>query len=72
MSDVFLTVAQVRDLTGLTQPSAQIRWLRKNGVTHYVRVDGHPRVPISAVTNPSEPKSIAQAVPDFDAVRVGH
>lgn len=41
---MFLTSRQLADLTGLTQGAAQIRWLRKNGIEHTVRVDGKPRV----------------------------
>lgn len=40
---MFLTAAQLEELTGYIQPAAQIRWLRKSGVAHYVRSDGKPR-----------------------------
>jgi hypothetical protein len=65
---MFLTPAQLEDLTGYTQPAAQVRWLRKNGVTHYVRADGHPRVPVSAF---QAQERVPQG-PNFEALRVRH
>lgn len=68
---MFLTVAQLQELTGYVQPAAQVRWLQKNGLRHFVRADGHPRVPAAAVTDPPAGR-LTKAVfsPDFDAVRV--
>lgn len=41
---VFLLDAEVLDMTGLRQPAAQVRWLKRNNVSHFVRADGRPRV----------------------------
>ncbi len=41
----YMTPLELKDLTGLTQSAAQIRWLKANGIEHFVRVDGKPRVP---------------------------
>jgi hypothetical protein len=67
---MFLTPEQVADLTGYVQPAAQIRWLRKNGVQHYVRCDGRPRVPVSAI-GPAR-QAEGPKGPNFDAIRARH
>ncbi len=41
---MFLNPQDVRDLTGLVRPSAQIRWLTANGWHYAVDVHGQPRV----------------------------
>lgn len=65
---MFLTDAQLRDLTGYRLAAYQVRWLQKAGIHHYVRADGKPRVPVSAVDNPiSGRKAVVQ--PDFTALR---
>lgn len=64
---MFLTPQQVFELTGYTQKSAQVRWLRKNGVQHYVRADGRASVPVGAIGKPSD---APRKGPNFDAVRV--
>ena len=46
---MFLTVKELIELTGLTRPSAQIRWLRLNGLDVLVRADGRPIVSRAAV-----------------------
>lgn len=63
---MFLTAAELEDLTGLVQPAAQIRWLRKNGVDHYVRSDGKPRVPRDAIGKRPSPSPKG---PNFDAIQ---
>lgn len=45
MSALYMSHDELQELTGLIQPAAQIRWLKANGVEHFVRVDGKPRVP---------------------------
>lgn len=73
MSDLFLTGEQVRELTGYMQPSAQVRWLRMNGMTHWVRADGHPKVPVSAIReNAVTVSGCGAAIPDFESVRVSN
>ena len=50
MLALFLTTEQLCDLTGLRQPAAQVRWLQRNGIEHYVWADGKPRVPLRFLT----------------------
>jgi Domain of unknown function (DUF4224) len=64
---MFLTLDQLYELTGLTQAAAQVRWLRKNGIRHYIRADGRPSVPADAFAKPDAPQ---KRQPNFDAVRV--
>jgi hypothetical protein len=65
---MFLTEDQLQELTGYRQPKAQVTWLQKNGVRHYVRADGRPKVPTAAIESPD---GVVPSVvlPDFDAVR---
>jgi hypothetical protein len=41
---MFLTAAQLAELTGYVKPSKQIEWLRRNGVPHFVNAAGRPVV----------------------------
>lgn len=65
---MFLTDAQVRRLTGEQEKSAQVRWLVKEGVRHWVNACGKPVVPCSAIDTPwkSEPQGWA---PDFSRMK---
>ncbi len=73
MSSLYLSPDEMSELTGLTQGAAQIRWLQKNGIRHFVRADGKPRVPRRAVTEEADSSSASLDLqPNFDAVRVGH
>ncbi len=45
---MFLTPEQLRELTGYQLAAYQIRWLQSRGVTHWVRADGKPVVPVGA------------------------
>jgi hypothetical protein len=66
---MLLTEHEIADLTGYVQAAAQIRWLRKNGLTHFIRADGKPRVPKS-VLEASGSAAMAQTVePNFAAIR---
>lgn len=70
MSDaLFLTDAELVDLTGLSQAAAQIKWLRKYGIKVYRRVDGKPRVPRAAFVPQSRPASAAPVQPNFEVLR---
>lgn len=65
---MFLTAEQLQDLTGYRLAAYQVKWLRKSGIRHYVRADGKPRVPVSAVDEgKSAPKQVVQ--PDFAALK---
>lgn len=66
---MFLSAEQLLELTGYIQPAAQIRWLQKNGVRHFVRADGHPVVQPSAL----EPQIAGRrAEPKFEAIGRRH
>jgi len=41
---MFLTPAELEQLTGYRRPAAQIGWLRSRGIRHYVNGAGHPVV----------------------------
>ena len=66
---MFLTNAQLQELTGYQKPSAQIRWLRAQGLRRWVRADGRPAVPITAIDGPAPPQVRPQ--PNFAAIRKG-
>ena len=42
---LWMTHDEVCHMTGRERPTAQIRWLERNGVDHFVRADGKPAVP---------------------------
>lgn len=66
---MFLTAAELNDLTGLKQGAAQVRWLRRNGIPHTIRVDGKPSV-LSSAINPKSSQPPRR--PDFAALQAGH
>ena len=41
---MFLSPAELAELTGLKRPSAQARWLAQAGLRHVLGADGRPRV----------------------------
>jgi len=67
---MFLTPQELHDLTGYVQPAAQIRWLQKNAIEHYVRSDGKPRVP-SPVRRSTGPAKAGPS-PRFEAIAGTH
>lgn len=66
---MFLSPEQLLELTGYVQPAAQIRWLRRNGVRHFVRADGRPVVQPSALEPPRETR---RSEPKFEALDRRH
>jgi hypothetical protein len=46
---MFLTAAQLRELTGYKVQTKQRRWLEENGIPHSVNAGGKPVVLVSAV-----------------------
>jgi hypothetical protein len=66
---VFLIPRQLYELTGYTQPAAQIRWLQRNGIRHFVRADGRPVVTKDAL---QERRAAVTVEPTFTALRVRH
>jgi hypothetical protein len=72
--NLFLTVDELRELTGLTRASAQIRWLRENRWAFAVRADGRPVVSAAEASKHLETaagRKPASAEPDFAAARRG-
>ncbi|HEY1724001.1 MAG TPA: DUF4224 domain-containing protein [Steroidobacteraceae bacterium] len=67
---MFLTREQLEELTGYRQPARQIGWLRKNGVQHFVRADGHPTVRADSIA-PDRPTRTS-IEPNFDALPARH
>lgn len=63
---MFLTQQQIQELTGYRRKCEQVRWLRKNGIRHYVRADGHPTVPANAL---EAPRQKVRAEPNLEAVQ---
>jgi hypothetical protein len=47
---MFLSENDLRQLTGVKRPTAQVRWLRKNGYRHTVNEIGFPVVMIAEVS----------------------
>lgn len=41
---IYLTVQELREITGRMKAAAQIRWLRRHGFTVLARADGKPLV----------------------------
>lgn len=71
---MFLTADELRELTGLTRWSAQIRWLSARGWAHAVRADGRPVVSRKEAerqleSRGSAPRARATSEPDFAAAR---
>jgi Domain of unknown function (DUF4224) len=68
---MFLDASELADLTGYRQSAAQVRWLRKNGITHYVRADGQVRVPRSFFAD-RETKAVIALEPNYAALQARH
>lgn len=68
---MFLDASELLDLTGYRQPAAQVRWLRRNGITHYVRADGQVRVPRAFFAD-RETKAIIAVEPNYAALQARH
>jgi len=46
---MFLSINELRALTGYQRPSCMIRWLRENGFVFTVAADGYPRILVDHV-----------------------
>lgn len=44
MSLIYLTADELKGISGYCKPTAQLRWLRRNGFTALLRADGIPLV----------------------------
>ena len=61
---------EVTELSGLKQPAAQIRWLRREGFQFRVAADGRPRVLRAAIVNAlggteAQPRQLRRVGPDW-------
>ena len=71
---MFLTRNETHELTGYKIPSAQIRWLQKNGILFRVGADGYPRVLMSEIEfqmlshTKSNKHFSVQETPNFEAL----
>lgn len=66
-----LTREELRDITGLQRPKAQLRWLRANGFVALQRGDGMPlvsRAHFEAMMGAATGQKRAVAEPDFGAL----
>jgi hypothetical protein len=69
VNTLFLTPAEIRELTGLQRPAAQCRWLARNGYRFEVGGDRQPKVMRAqlearqGITSPARPTG-----PDFSAL----
>ena len=53
-TDLFLTRAELKDLTGYDFKSKQITHLRDHGIPHFISATGNPRVSRSILSGPSK------------------
>lgn len=70
---MFLTAAELAELTGYVRPSAQVRWLRARHWRFELNAAGHPRVARAYLEKRMVAREGAGAVesasPDFGAIR---
>lgn len=52
---MFLTEEELRTLTGYSQRAYQVRWLKRNGLPHWVAKGGRVIVPKEALSGNKEP-----------------
>ncbi|MDO6610539.1 DUF4224 domain-containing protein [Shewanella sp. 1_MG-2023] len=62
-----LTEKDLEQLSGFTQPAAQIKWLLLQGIKHFVRKDGRPSLTWDFVNNPNGATN-KTAKPNFGAL----
>jgi hypothetical protein len=65
---VFLTLAELKSLTGYTRPSAQARWLRRNGYKFTMNGLGEPVVAVAEMNRHLVGGRAARQEPDFEAL----
>jgi hypothetical protein len=69
-----LTRDELRDITGLKRPDAQMRWLRENGFVALRRADGMPlvsRAHFEAMMGAGTGRKSAERSPNFEALKRG-
>jgi hypothetical protein len=65
---VFLSDAELRQLTGRARPRAQIAWLREHRVRHYVNAADRPVVARAWLGAGNDPAP-SLMIPDFAAIK---
>ena len=67
---ILLTDEEVRDLTGYSRPSAQIRWLRRQGWRFTVNALGKPAIAVAEFNRRmvGNGGAITQQEPDWNAL----
>jgi hypothetical protein len=65
---IFLTVDELQELTGFTQPAAQIRWLQKWKIRHFVNAHGRAVVTRAAVEGLPASRDRPRTEPNWDAL----
>lgn len=63
---IFLSTGELYELTGYRLAAYQVRWLQRQGITHWVRADGKPVVPRSALEG--RPAAAPVPEPDWSAI----
>ena len=68
---IFLSQDEIRQLTDLKIPKAQMRWLQKNAYPFEIAASGKPKVLREYVMNKllSLPLTATHKEPNFDAIR---
>jgi len=71
LSLLFLTQDEIKELTDLKIPSAQIRWLKSHSYPFEIGASGKPKVLRSLVMERLQQRASApkQTEPNFDAIR---
>ncbi len=59
---VLLSAEEIYGLTGYRLAAYQVRWLQRQGITHWVRADGKPSVPRAAI----EGRAVQPSAPEPD------
>lgn len=65
---MFLTAADLKQLTGYTRPSAQVRWLRRHGFKITVNGLKEPVVTVAEVNRHLTGGRAARMEPNFEAL----
>jgi hypothetical protein len=70
---ILLTDKEVRDFTGYSRPSAQIRWLRRQGWRFTVNALGRPVIAVAEFNRRmvGGPHSTQRQEPDWTAINAG-
>lgn len=66
----FLSVDELRTLTGSPQKSRQVKWLRARRIRHYVNPAGHPVVAWAWLDASAEVVPLRQR-PNLEAIKGG-